>query len=56
MNFFVLFHDKAPIIDYETVRKIILEDLKVDPKVIFKEFDEVPIASASIAQVHRAGK
>ena len=51
---FECLHDKAPSVPYCDVRKIIIEDLKVDPNVIFSEFDEVPVASASIAQVHRA--
>merc|ERR1719361_759084 len=51
---FECLHDKAPSVPYSDVRKIIIEDLKVDPNVIFSEFDEVPVASASIAQVHKA--
>ena len=51
---FQVLHDAAPSVPYSDVRKIIIEDLKVDPNVIFREFDETPIASASIAQVHKA--
>jgi len=51
---FECLHDKAPSVPYSDVRRMIIEDLKVDPNVIFSEFDEVPVASASIAQVHRA--
>eukprot|EP01084_Bolivina_argentea_P115176 204871_1 len=51
---FRVLHDNAPSVSYRDVRKIIIEDLKVDPNVIFSSFDEEPVASASIAQVHRA--
>eukprot|EP01083_Nonionella_stella_P004402 12718_1 len=51
---FEVLHDKAPCVPYSAVRQIIIEDLKVDPNVIFSEFDETPVASASVAQVHRA--
>jgi len=51
---FQVLHDKAAYVPYSDVRKIIIEDLCVDPNVIFSEFDETPVASASIAQVHRA--
>ena len=51
---FQVLHDKAPCVPFSDVRKIIIEDLKVDPNVIFSEFDEEPVASASIAQVHKA--
>ena len=51
---FQVLHDKAPSVEYKDIKQIILDDLKVDPNVIFKEFDKKPIASASIAQVHKA--
>ena len=35
-------------------RKIIEQELRAPIKDIFSEFDEIPVASASIAQVHRA--
>ena len=38
----------------EVVRQIIEEELGQPIEVIFREFDEVPLASASIGQVHRA--
>jgi ubiquinone biosynthesis protein len=38
----------------EVVRQIIEEELGQPIEVVFREFDEVPLASASIGQVHRA--
>jgi ubiquinone biosynthesis protein len=46
--------DRVSPFAIEDVRRIITEDLGAGPDSIFKEFDEVPFASASIAQVHRA--
>jgi predicted unusual protein kinase regulating ubiquinone biosynthesis (AarF/ABC1/UbiB family) len=46
--------DHAPFVDYTVVRKIIEEDLGAPPEVLFKEFDKVPLAAASLAQVHHA--
>jgi ubiquinone biosynthesis protein len=46
--------DNVPPISFEEVKKTIESDLKKSLKDIFKEFHEKPIASASIAQVHKA--
>ena len=47
--------DHAPTIDYSVVSKTIQSDFNASsPLQIFDEFDAVPIASASIAQVHKA--
>lgn len=51
---FQVLHDNAPYVEYNKIRKIILDDLEVDPDLIFREFDHKPVASASIAQVHKA--
>ncbi|ETO36989.1 atypical/ABC1/ABC1-B protein kinase [Reticulomyxa filosa] len=48
---FQVLHDKAPSVEFREVYQIIMEDLKVDPHLIFKEFSVKPVASASIAQV-----
>ncbi len=44
----------APADPFETVRKIIEEEQGCPLEDVFEEFDPVPIASASIGQVHRA--
>ncbi len=49
-----LLQDKVPPFDISTVRQIIELDLGAAPEKIFIKFDETPIASASIGQVHRA--
>lgn len=36
------------------MRKLVKEDLGADLENLFSEFDPVPLASASIAQVHKA--
>lgn len=46
--------DSAPAVPYSVVERVFLEDFGVRPEQIFKEFDKNPVASASIAQVHKA--
>jgi aarF domain-containing kinase len=47
--------DAAPYIPYSDVAKVFKQEFKGKaPLDIFEAFDETPIASASIAQVHRA--
>jgi hypothetical protein len=41
-------------VSYEEVVKVFLDDLGVRPEDIFDEFSKEPLASASIAQVHKA--
>ena len=38
----------------KSVREVIEEDLKQPLESMFTDFEEVPLASASLAQVHRA--
>src|SRR5204862_565373 len=39
---------------YDEVRRVIVEDLGLPVEKLFLEFDQQPIAAASIGQVHRA--
>eukprot|EP00045_Choanoeca_perplexa_P009278 m.88452 g.88452 ORF g.88452 m.88452 type:complete len:550 (+) comp14832_c0_seq2:1271-2920(+) len=52
---FAELQDKAPYVDYEAVCEVFREDYNGQvPTDLFLEFDHEPVASASIAQVHRA--
>jgi ubiquinone biosynthesis protein len=46
--------DAVPAADPAEVHKLFMEELGEDPATLFASFDETPIASASIAQVHFA--
>ncbi|GAV85603.1 ABC1 domain-containing protein [Cephalotus follicularis] len=46
--------NKCPISSYEQVSEVIKKELGQTPEEIYKEFNPVPIASASLAQVHVA--
>ena len=46
--------DAAPTVSFKQMRKVIEEDLEDPIKRIFAEFEEEPIAAASIGQVYRA--
>jgi predicted unusual protein kinase regulating ubiquinone biosynthesis (AarF/ABC1/UbiB family) len=46
--------DQVPPRPYSDVEKRVIEELGRSPRELFAEFDERPVASASIGQVHRA--
>jgi ubiquinone biosynthesis protein len=46
--------DEVPPAPWEQVRAVLVEDLGQAPEEVFAEFDEEPMAAASIAQVHLA--
>ncbi|MFZ0430746.1 MAG: AarF/ABC1/UbiB kinase family protein [Acidobacteriota bacterium] len=46
--------DRVPPFPIEEVRRIFREDLGKEPEALFRTFDPEPLASGSIAQVHRA--
>jgi len=46
--------DKVPPFPFTQVKQIIKEELGQDPEELFESFDENPLASASIGQVHMA--
>lgn len=49
-----LLQDQVPPFDFETVKTTIKRDLGASPDELFAHFEETPIASASVGQVHRA--
>lgn len=46
--------DRAPGIDAAVIRRVIVEDLGAPPEEIFADWDDAPLAAASLGQVHAA--
>jgi predicted unusual protein kinase regulating ubiquinone biosynthesis (AarF/ABC1/UbiB family) len=46
--------DRVPAFSYEQVEKIILDDFGKTIPELYRSFDPIPIAAASLGQVHRA--
>lgn len=46
--------DSAPCTPYSTVKCVLERELGLSVEDVFEEFHEIPIGSASVAQVHRA--
>ena len=51
---FKVLYDEAPTVPYDEIKPLFIQDFGKEPNELFKEFDTEPIASASIAQVHKA--
>ncbi|PKK75131.1 ABC1-domain-containing protein [Rhizophagus irregularis] len=51
---FKTMYDEAPAVDFDQVAKIFQADFKCHPDDMFDDFERVSVASASVAQVHRA--
>ena len=51
---FIPLQDKCPVSSYESIEKMFLKDTGQPISDLFNTFEEEPIGSASLAQVHRA--
>ncbi|KAH7909013.1 ABC1 family-domain-containing protein [Hygrophoropsis aurantiaca] len=51
---FARLFDSAPQIPYSTIHSVFVREFGATPTEVFAEFDETAVASASIAQVHKA--
>jgi predicted unusual protein kinase regulating ubiquinone biosynthesis (AarF/ABC1/UbiB family) len=46
--------NQAPAMLYDTVARVVREELGAPPEALFREFSQEPLAAASLGQVHRA--
>ena len=46
--------DRAPTVSFDTVQQVFREDFGKDLSEVYSEFNPIPLASASLAQVHKA--
>jgi predicted unusual protein kinase regulating ubiquinone biosynthesis (AarF/ABC1/UbiB family) len=46
--------NQAPAMSYDTVARVVREELGAPPEALFREFEPQPLAAASLGQVHRA--
>jgi ubiquinone biosynthesis protein len=53
-NEFRKLQDKVPPFSFSHVKKELAKELKQDYSEVFSEFDEIPVAAASVSQVHHA--
>jgi ubiquinone biosynthesis protein len=53
-TYFGYLRDKLPYFPFSEVRTIISEEFKQEVEDLYLKFEEIPIAAASIAQVHKA--
>lgn len=49
-----LLQDQVPPAPYSTIRTRFIQEFSVPPETLFETFNEIPLASASLGQVHEA--